>query len=106
VTVTLDDKRLRELIATARPKASRVVKKYTFKVEAAAKMLAAVDTGAMRNSIASEMVDDLTGQVSVGQEYAPYVEFGTSRMRAQPFLVPALEGNRAGFQSEIAELFK
>lgn len=105
-TVKLDDAKLQALIETARPKAARVVKKYTFIVERDAKMLAPVDTGAMRNSIASEMVDDLTGQVSVGQEYARFVEYGTSRMAAQPFLTPALEGNRAEFQREIAELFK
>jgi HK97 gp10 family phage protein len=106
MTVKLDDARLRELIATTRPKAARVVKATAFKVEAAAKVLAPVDTGALRNSLGSEAVDDLTWQVGTGQDYAKFVEFGTSRMAAQPFLVPALEGNRAEFERRIAELFK
>jgi HK97 gp10 family phage protein len=106
VSTVLDDARLRELIALVRPKAAQIVKATAFKVERAAKMLAPVDTGAMRNSIRAEPVDDLTWQVSVGQEYAPFVEFGTSRMAAQPFLVPALEAHRAEMEKRIAELFK
>lgn len=37
--------------------------------------------------------DELTGEVFVGTavDYGPYVEFGTFRMNAQPFLRPALD---------------
>lgn len=106
MTVILDDKKLRELLAVIRPKAAAIVKTTAFKVERDAKILAPVDTGAMRNSIRSDPVDDLTWQVSVGQDYSKFVEFGTSRMAAQPFLTPALEGNRGEMERKIAELFK
>lgn len=49
-----------------------------------------VDTGNLRGSITHE-VDTGDNAVYVGTnvEYAPYVELGTSRQKAQPFLRPA-----------------
>lgn len=60
-------------------------------VETYAKVLAPVDTGALRNSI---MVDEVTpDRAIIGPhvEYAEHVEFGTTRMAAQPYLRPALD---------------
>lgn len=60
-------------------------------VETHAKVLCPVDTGALRNSI---MVDEVTPDVAViapHTEYAEHVEFGTSRMAAQPYMRPALD---------------
>ena len=95
------------------------------RVEARAKQKAPFDTTALRQSIytvtqdsddyrsASRVVDKLregaetephptpTGNVlaNVGPcvEYAAYVELGTSKMAARPFLVPALEEETAIF---------
>jgi HK97 gp10 family phage protein len=47
-------------------------------------------TGATRSSIRAEY-DGNQGAVSVGTEYAPYLEFGTNKMEAQPFMTPAAE---------------
>ena len=49
-----------------------------------------VDTGNLRGSIAYE-VDTADNAVYIGTdvEYAPHVELGTSRQKAQPFLRPA-----------------
>lgn len=49
-----------------------------------------VDTGNLRGSITYE-VDTAGNAVYIGTnvEYAPYVELGTSRQKAQPFLRPA-----------------
>lgn len=60
-------------------------------VETHAKVLCPVDTGALRNSI---MVDEATPDRAViapHTDYAEHVEFGTSRMAAQPYLRPALD---------------
>lgn len=60
-------------------------------VETYAKVLAPVDTGALRNSI---MVDEVTPDraiIAPHTEYAEHVEFGTTRMAAQPYLRPALD---------------
>lgn len=58
-----------------------------------ARRLAPVDTGRLRSSIqASEVRRDARGpyvEVGTNVEYAPFVEFGTSRQRPRPFLRPA-----------------
>lgn len=58
--------------------------------ETHAKKDAPVDTGRLRNSI-TYAVDTGEKAVYIGTnvEYAPYVELGTSRQKAQPFLRPA-----------------
>ncbi len=52
-----------------------------------------IDTGLRPSTIEDVMVDD-TGVISVGTEYWEFVEYGTSRMDAQPFIRPALYRKR------------
>ena len=59
---------------------------------------APVLTGFLRNSHSSRETND-GAQVEVGAEYAHYIEFGTSKMSARPFLRPALDEHR----NEIVE---
>ena len=58
--------------------------------EGYAKRLCPVDTGRLRNSI-THALDSGGRAVYVGTnvEYAPYVELGTARQKAQPYLRPA-----------------
>lgn len=56
-----------------------------------AKSACPVRTGALRNSI-SVSSDGMRAEVSANTNYAAFVEFGTSKMRAQPYLTPALIG--------------
>ena len=51
-----------------------------------------VDTGNLRASIHTT-ISNLEGAVGTPVEYAPYVEFGTSKMNAQPYLGPAFYEN-------------
>lgn len=82
------------------------------RVEAAAKLIAsaqppsqpghgpAVRTGRLRGSITWRLgADGFSPYVDVGSSvfYAPFVELGTSRMAARPFLRPALQAARATF---------
>lgn len=63
------------------------------KVERRAKYLCPVDTGRLRSSITHGLfVADGTFEERIGTdvEYAAFVELGTSRMSAQPYLRPAL----------------
>lgn len=55
--------------------------------------LCPVDTGELRDSITSEATGD-TVYISVTAGHASFVEFGTSKMRAQPFIRPALYKRR------------
>lgn len=58
-----------------------------------------VDTGRLRGSITHE-VDAADNAVYIGTnvEYAPYVELGTSRQKAQPFLRPAASEHGAQYR--------
>jgi len=62
-------------------------------IVADAKAFAPVKTGRLRDSIGKKIVNREL-EVYAEAEYAAYVEFGTSRMRPQPFLRPAFEINR------------
>lgn len=53
--------------------------------------LCPVDTSRLKNSISHAVeVADERAYIGTNVEYAPYVEFGTSKMAAQPFLKPAI----------------
>jgi len=67
------------------------------KAESYAKKLCPVDTGRLRNSITHQQLDDNTEVIGTNVEYAPYVELGTRKMSAKPFLRPAAEGHRAEY---------
>ena len=77
--------------------AQAAVVEATILVYDAAKGRVPVDTGALRDSI--EMSYGLNeGEVSTRLYYAPYVEYGTANMSAQPFLQPALDENRLAIE--------
>lgn len=103
--VQLDTRRLDELRKSLDERAQELIDKTTFDVEATAKQNAPVLTGFMKNSIAS-VTGRLKNFVSVGAEYAIYVELGTRHRSAHPFLVPALESHRAAFLAAWKRLFQ
>lgn len=58
-----------------------------------ARLYCPVDTGRLRSSIQVSRGRDAQGafvDIGTNVEYAAFVEFGTSRMSAQPYLRPAL----------------
>lgn len=104
--VTITNNRLGALASRLRPQVSQIIRKAAFDVEARSKELVPVDTGALQNSIQSEMTGDLSAVVAVGMEYAPYVEYGTSRSAAQPYLTPAADAVRPGLEAAIQDALK
>jgi hypothetical protein len=60
-----------------------------------------VDTGAMLNSVKGVIEGDI-GVVSVGVDYAIYVEFGTYKMAARPFFQAAVASFGGVFQAHVA----
>ena len=82
-------------------KISRALEVVGGTAEGYAKQLCPVDTGNLRNSIAHEQRDENTEAVGTNVHYAPYVELGTRRMRAKPYLTPAVENHRSEYEKII-----
>ena len=93
VTCTIRNDRLDEIAARIPELAEDAIGKVTYYTQEQAKQNAPVDTGALRNSISAE-VDGLTGFVFTGLDYAGYVEFGTYKMAANPFMRRAAEAGQ------------
>lgn len=105
------------------------IKKAAFDVEAHAKANVPVATGFLKSSIYAELhgssdygnageppagaellpeiprpADDHTAYVAVGASYGVYVELGTVKMAAQPYLAPALDAVRPSFEAALEKL--
>ena len=104
----LDTTVLDRITANLKPGATRIVNTYGIAIAGDAAQMAPLETGALRNSILSEskMTGELTFTVQDGVEYGVYQEFGTSRMAAHPFMIPAIEKWAQKFQDAFASLFK
>lgn len=109
---------------------SQVIRKVAFDIQANAQVGAPVDTGFLKNSIyvvtsdssdygqgassppkdasllpeVAHPDDDLTAIIAVGANYGIYVEMGTVRMAPQPYLAPAAEKARRGFEQAISAI--
>lgn len=96
----------RDLIEQATDEAIiRVLEAIGLQAEGYAKMLCPVDTGRLRNSITHTVdVDEKKAYVGTNVEYAAYVEMGTSKTKAQPYLQPAVY-NHADEYSKMVEHF-
>jgi len=93
-----------KILRTEKAALSRALEKSAIVVEGDAAALCAVDTGNLRESIRRE-VGEKEAIVGTNTNYAPYLEYGTSNMKAQPYLRPALIKNKNKilgiFQSEF-----
>lgn len=74
-------------------------------VEGQAKALAPVYTGNLRNSI-THKVEKKEARIGTNVYYAPFVELGTSKQAAQPYLSPALEANKGNIKRIFADAIK
>lgn len=64
----------------------------------------AIDTGALVNSIQTEMDGQAQAVVYSNMEHAVYMEYGTVHIAPRPFFVPAAEAERAQFVHDMAQL--
>lgn len=97
-----------------------VVRKTTFDIEADVKANAPIRDGHLVNSVGSK-VGGTEGEVFVGADYAPYVEFGHAQqpgryvpaigkrlvrdfVPGKPFFFPAVERARPGFDAAMASM--
>lgn len=71
-----------------------------------AKKLSPVDFGFLRASIRAEKIGEYSWEVATNVGYGLYVEFGTRRNKAQPFLRPAFEGAKQKIFNNLKKNFK
>ena len=66
-----------------------------------------VITGRLRNSI-THVIDGGEPSVSIGTnvEYAAYVEYGTSKSKAKPYLRPAAQGHKQEYANAFKRAFE
>ena len=65
----------------------------------------ASDTGFLANNIVTNMQGNgLEGEVISQAEYSQYLEYGTSKMGARPFMQPSLEQNRPKIRARLRKL--
>ena len=82
--------------------ASDVVGEETVEIANDMRAAAPVDTGALRDGIQAEH-SDLHGRAVSTARHSIYVEFGTSKMTEQPFMVPTAEQHRRPYRVHMAE---
>lgn len=65
-------------------------------------------TGATKRSISvnSGKIDRFKYRVAPGTDYAAYVELGTRKMSAQPFIKPAFDEQKKLFKNDLERLVK
>jgi HK97 gp10 family phage protein len=78
-----------EVIAAVEANAVEAVAQTAEDIAASAREQAPVQTGHLRSTIEG-FSSGKEGEVVAGAEYAAYVEYGTYKMAAQPFLFPAV----------------
>ena len=71
--------------------AIQIVAEHGLSLQALAQMNAPVDTGFLRGSIGIDGTGSLTVEIGPTAEYAPYLEDGTYKMAARPFMGPAAD---------------
>jgi len=92
-------------IAAQLPEAvSAIIRKAAFDVEANAKAVVPVDTGKLKNSITCEFPSPTKAIIAPHTDYAAYVEFGTRRQRAKPYMRPAAENVAPAFFAAMQRL--
>ena len=72
-----------------RQAASTALRKTGLDIVRGAQQCAPVDTGALRASIGMDTLDALAVAVGPTVHYAPYLEYGTYKMAARPYMGPA-----------------
>jgi len=74
------------------------------------KKIAPVSTGNLRGNINVSDVEDDEISVYVDQQgsayYGHFLEYGTSKMRAQPFMYPAFHKNRSRIERRMADALR
>jgi HK97 gp10 family phage protein len=97
ITLNMKPREIEKLLEGEDGPIFRDIERRCIKVQAMASRLCPVDTGRLRASISYDVGKDREGIVGIvgsNVPYSIYVELGTRRAAAQPFLRPALAAAR------------
>lgn len=102
--------KFREIGGEVTTEVEQALVKGALRVERQAKINAPVDTGRMRASITNRLVgagsDNPVSEAGTNVVYAGFVEYGSSKSPAKPFLFPAYNQNKDKILKDIAAAFK
>lgn len=101
ISVSVDTTKINKLLATIPGNKNVAVREAANYILGVARTLAPVRTGHLRSNSEVEG-DGGNSLIKFNAEYAAYVELGTRKMAAQPFLTPAV--NRG--EKRLIELLK
>jgi HK97 gp10 family phage protein len=85
---------------------AEIIDVFAFKIQREAQLRAPVDTGFLRSSIHVDEIEEFYNEVVASADYAHFVEFGTRRTPAQPFMQPAVETLAAEFREEVQKALR
>lgn len=104
--IKVDTSRLDAIRKACPERAEAIVEKAARNIERRAKDNAPVDTGALKGSIHVEPAGQFSRTIGDGVEYGIFQEYGSAYMGAQPWLIPAVEAERADFLKSWGDLLK
>lgn len=84
----------------------RALEAVGLQAEGYAKLLCPVDTGNLRNSITHQQEGNDTEAIGTAVLYGKYVEMGTQRTKAQPFIKPAAADHTSEYKAIIEQYLK
>lgn len=95
--------KLKAVAANLPKEADKIIEDGGERIFAMSQQLVPVDTGTLQRS-GMHQHEFLRSEISYNTEYAAFVEYGTSRMAAQPYLRPAADATISWLQSELGKL--
>lgn len=101
IKVTVLMNKLPSIRRSLRPKVAKEVETAGLNIENGAKQRVRVKTGTLRRSIHTTKTGEMSLEVGPSVEYGLYQEFGTRRMAAHPYLIPAAEAESPHFITRV-----
>ncbi|MHC5281156.1 HK97-gp10 family putative phage morphogenesis protein [Listeria kieliensis] len=85
---------------------SSEIQKSALRIEKGAKRRVAVDTGRLKAAIRAKKTSKFQAEINARTNYAIYLEEGTRKMRAQPFLKPSVNEEKKVIMSNLNKIVK
>jgi HK97 gp10 family phage protein len=105
-SVIVQQNRLPTIARELRPRVAAAVRTAAMNIQANAQTTVPVDTGRLKNSIAARQISEMEWVVGTSVDYALYVEMGTRRTPARPYLRPAAVREAPALRQAVTSIIK